>query len=276
MCVVASSLINEHGCLRNANKTELVKYLGVLDIFPTLADIIIIDVPQLFYHIVWPLGGWPSDLIASTQGRLSHYPDGTEKKYQDVSAKDHERMWRTVENIVDYYFSITSLLLKRDAILKSKNNNQKPASVLCTSTVEDNFTMDTQNDSAFGHDEADMTMISFVLEAAKHGKDAICVLSDSKDVFVLLMYWVYRAELQCKIQIEWWDGTVLDINATCYDLALQTLQLLCMYALSGCDTTSSSYGNNKISTLNTFLEGKFQWLTDVLVEVQGKKYNTEA
>ena len=96
---VPSLLIDEHGCLRKGNKLGLVKRLSVLEISPTSADIVIIDVSEqlLLYRIVWSYGGSPSDLIASIQRHVSHYPDGTEKimvfyKYQDVSAKDHERM----------------------------------------------------------------------------------------------------------------------------------------------------------------------------------------
>ena len=42
----------------------------------------------------------------------------------------------------------------------------------------------------------------------------IHVLSGDTDVFVLL---VYRADLEllCKVQMERWDRTVLNINATC-------------------------------------------------------------
>ena len=39
-------------------------------------------------------------------------------------------------------------------------------------------------------------MISYVLEAAKQEKGVIHVLSNDTDVFVLLVYWVYRAQLQ--------------------------------------------------------------------------------
>ena len=37
-------------------------------------------------------------------------------------------------------------------------------------------------------------------------------------VFVLLSYWVNWADLQCKVQMENWDGSVPDINGTCADL----------------------------------------------------------
>ena len=148
----------------------MVKRLGVLEILPVPADIVIVDVSQLFYHIVWPHGGSPSDLIASIQGRLSHYPDGTEKvvvfdKYKYIiSAKDREIMRRAGEVFSNYDLSISSLLPKRDAILKSKNNKRRLASVLSTFDVEEDVTMDSPDDSAYGHDEADITMISYVLE----------------------------------------------------------------------------------------------------------------
>ena len=270
LCSVPSSLIDEHDCLRKWNKSGLVKRLGVLEILPVPADIVIVDVSQLFYHIVWPHG--PSDLIASIQGHLSHYPDGTEKvvvfdKYKDISAKDHEIMRRAGEVFSSYDLSISSLLPKRDAILKSKNNKRRLASVLRTFDVEEDVTMDSPDDSAYGHDEADITMISYVLESANNGKGVIRVLSDDTDVFVLLVYWVHRADLQCKVQMERWDGTILDINVTSAHLRPKCLQFLGMHALSGCDTTSYPYGEGKISALNTLLSGDFPGLADVLGEV---------
>ena len=85
----------------------------------------------------------------------------------------------------------------------------------------------------FDHDEE---MVCYVLKAAENGKRVIHVLSDDTDVFVLLVYWVYRADLEllCKVQMERWDRTVLYINATSVDLGLKCLQLLGMHALSGC------------------------------------------
>ena len=57
----------------------------------------------------------------------------------------------------------------------------------------------------------------FLLEAAKSGQNVICIPSDDTDVYVLLAYWVNRAALQCMVQMERWDGSVLDITAICAD-----------------------------------------------------------
>ena len=77
----------------------------------------------------------------------------------------------------------------------------------------------------------------------------------------------YREEMTSKVQMERWDGTVLDINATCADLGPQCLQLIGMHVISGCDTTSYPYGKGKFSALKTMLDGDFPGLDDVLGEV---------
>ena len=114
---------------------------------------------------MWPHGGGRSDVIESIRRRLSRYPHEAETiivfdKYQDISAKDHERMLRAFEVPIDYELSITSPLPKRDVILKSKNNKRKLASILSTFTVGDMTTSEYRDDSAFDHDEADITMSS--------------------------------------------------------------------------------------------------------------------
>ena len=65
-------------------------------ISPAATESVIVDEQQLFYYIVRPHDGSPSDLIASKQDRLNNCADDIEKRittfarYQDVSAKDHK------------------------------------------------------------------------------------------------------------------------------------------------------------------------------------------
>ena len=122
--------------------------------------------------------------------------------------------------------------------MKSTNNKKKLGSVLSTFNLGENVIMESHNDGEYEHDEADGTIVSYVLDAANSGQNTIRILCDDTDVFVLLVYWVYWAKLQCKVQMERWDGTILNINATCATLGPKSLQLLGMHALSGCDTTS--------------------------------------
>ena len=95
--------------------------------------------------------------------------------------------------------------------------------------------------------ESGVTMSFFVQEAAKSGQSVIHILRDDTDTFVLLGYWVNQADLQCKLQLERWDGSVIDTNATFADLGQKYLQLLGMHALSACNTTSYPYGKGEHS-----------------------------
>ena len=121
---------------------------------------------QFFYHIFWHHGGSPTKLNVSTEGRLSYYPEATTKSvvfdnYQDISAKDHERMWRASEVAIDYDLSVESHLPKRDVIMRSKL-----ASALGSFNLGENTTVETGDDCNSFHDEADVTMVPFLLEAA--------------------------------------------------------------------------------------------------------------
>ena len=98
----------------------------------------------------------------------------------------------------------------------------------------------------------------FLLEAAKPGQNGICILSDDTDLFVLLACWVNRADLQCKVRMERWDGSVLDINVICADLGQICLQILCVQAISGCDTTSYPYGKGNVTALNIMVSRIYQ------------------
>ena len=72
LCSIPPVLIGGQGCLRESNKSGLVKH-------------------QDFVYISWPHGGSPYDLISSIEERLNNYPGATKKtlvfgKYHDISS----------------------------------------------------------------------------------------------------------------------------------------------------------------------------------------------
>ena len=113
--------------------------------------------------------------------------------------------------------------------------------------------METIDNGAFDHDEADITIISYICPSSsklwKECNFCVCPVSILGPDGVL----------------GW--GTVLDINATCSELGPQCLQLLGMHTLSGCDTTSNPYSKGKARALNTLLSGNFPGLADIVGEV---------
>ena len=81
--------------------------------------------------------------------------------------------------------------------------------------------------------------------------------------------WTWRCDLQDRlaVQMEKWDGVVLDVNATCAHLGSTVCsQLLGAHAITGCDTVSYPFDKGKASILKTLKGGDFPGLFDVLGE----------
>ena len=225
LCAVPASMIDEYGCLRTGTKSTLVSILQ-----PDAPDIVIVDGQQLLYHIVWPCAGSASDLANSMMGRLGQYQP-TEVlvifyRYDDRSAKDHERIRRAGEGAVNYNITISSKLPCRDAIMKSKANKKALVRVLSSFNLGNNVV--GREESMYSHDEADITIISYLLEAVNNGKNIVRVISDDTDVFVLLIYWVWRLQITSRVQLDRWCGAILNINESSSLLGAKSLQLLGM------------------------------------------------
>ena len=122
---VPASIIDEYGCLRKGNKSVLVQRLEILEPNPPVPDVVLIDASQLIYHVVWPSSGTVSDLAAGMGPRLKGYNTKTFvifDRYEQVSAKDHERQRRAGESYPEYRLTLTSPLPSRDKVMKNKAN----------------------------------------------------------------------------------------------------------------------------------------------------------
>ena len=166
LCAVPPTLADEFGCLRRGNMAALMNRHGIKLIWPRSPDIVIIDGQQLLYHVTWPCGGDSSVMVASTKARLASLPGECVlvfDRYDHVWPKDHERMRRAGVGSMNYNLAINSPLPSRDAILKNKHNKRQLSRVLSTFDMGAAVTIDTQDTGAFGHEEADVTIISYVL-----------------------------------------------------------------------------------------------------------------
>ena len=268
LCAVPPLIIDEYGCPRKGSKSPLVLKLGVVQQRPTLPDMLFVDAQQLLYHVVWPIGGTPVDLAASMKARVEVYSDAHRTlvfdKYQEISPKDHERTRRAGVGTVDYNLNLQTILPRREAIMKNKNNKRELSALLSRHNYGKQTTVESQSDGLYGHGEADITILSFVLKAASKGHKVIRVLSDDTGIFCLLVYWVYKMNIMTNIQMENWEGRVLCIKYTCKNLGAKCLQLLGMHYLTGSDITSYLYGKGKVSALKSLI---FQDFTMRLVRL---------
>ena len=233
----------------------LVKSLSVSAMTPCAPNVALVDAGQLLYHVVWPVSGTTGDLAASFGTRLAHYPPVSKKiilfdRYdQDApSAKDHERTRRG--RAKEVRLTPNTLLPCREVILHNSKNKNLLNNILCSYPLPHNIQLVNMLDCVVTHDEADVTLCSYMLKAVAEGAQTIRILSDDTDVFVLLVYWTSRMRVVAKIQMEKWNGDVLDINETVQRLGPRKCNLLLgIHALSGCDTVSYPFGKGKRSAL---------------------------
>ena len=61
------------------------------------------------------------------------------------------------------------------------------------------MTMVGREESIYSHDEADITIISYLLESVKNGKNIVRVISDDTEFFILLILWVWRLLTALKV-----------------------------------------------------------------------------
>lgn len=187
-------------------------------------------------------------------------------RHEGISAKDHERQRRAGDGSTRYQLTLNSPLPGRDAIMKHKDNKRQLAQLLCAHELGSNIELVSRTNSIARHDEADISLISYMLHAASMGAQTVRILSDDTDVFVLLIYWSWKAEITCRVQMEKWDGSVLDINATVTKLGEKCQRILAMHALSGCDTVSYPHGKGKVSALKVLNQTDITGLDSVMGE----------
>lgn len=212
--------------------------MGVPDENAPLPNVVLVDASQLLYHIVWPVAGTIRDIASSINACLTnaytaagadetliifdHYND-------EPSAKDHERRRRAGVGATEYKPTINT---GREAVMKSISNKTQLSRLLCTyDLTADKILLVNHMDCIVKHEEADVTLVSYMLQVAGAGAPTIRILSDDNDIFILLVYWAWKADVQSAVQMEKWDGTILDINATVRVLGDNCQGLLGMHAL---------------------------------------------
>ena len=88
--------------------------------------------------------------------------------------------------------------------------------------MDSHILMVGEDKGLFNHDEADVLMISYMIEVVRKDKKVIRIISDDTDVLILLVFRVRKFMTTSLVQLEKWDGSVLHVND-------ESLQLLGMH-----------------------------------------------
>ena len=164
----------------------------------------------------------------------------------------------------DFHLTPNTPLPCREAMLKHSENKSLLASILCGSPIQNNVQLVNKLDCLVTHEEADITLCSYKLDATASCAEMVRIVFDDTEVFVLLVYWTWRKTIRKNIQMERCYGTVLDIRATVAKLGDKCGQLPGMHALLGCDTVSYPYGKDKKTALKVLMNNYIDDLQNVL------------
>ena len=88
-------------------------------------------------------------------------------QYDGISAKDHERYRRAGEGSTEYKLTLTCPLPGREAIMKNKENKRQLSQLLCLNDLGGNIELVSKADSIVTHDEADISLISYLRKASE-------------------------------------------------------------------------------------------------------------
>ena len=94
--------------------------------------------------------------------------------------------------------------------MKNKHNKHGLSRLLCTFNMGCGVTVDSIDDGVFGHDEADITIISYMLQDADGGCHVVRVLSDDTDICIRCLSTGHVAVIYRIVSpSRWRSGTVL-------------------------------------------------------------------
>ena len=230
-------------------------------------DVVLVDASQLLHHVGWPVAGTAGDLALSFGVRLSRYLPEAQKLvlfdryYKDEpTVKDHERVRRAGGGSKVFHLTPNTQLPCREAMLNDSMYKLLLASILCAYTLQNNMQLVNKLVCLVTHEEADITLCSYMLEAAASSGETIRIVCDDTDVFLLLVYWTWRKTIRKNFLMEKWDNTVFAIRATVDKLGDKRGELPGMYALSGCDTVSYPYDMGKKSDLKVLMNNDIDGL----------------
>ncbi len=84
--------------------------------------------------------------------------------------------------------------------MSNTSNKMQLLRLLCTFNLTTaNIQLVNHTDCIAKDEDADITLISYMLQAAGAGAPTTQVLCDDTDVFVLLVYWVWKANVKSAV-----------------------------------------------------------------------------
>lgn len=286
---VPQALFDEHGDMRTQAKAVLKNKLQV-EVSARHAnppDLFIIDGCAMLWSVHWPANGTVEDYIRNFLGSVNFYlKQGSVylifDRYPAVSIKNGIRSNRAgKEASRKHLLTLQTPLPTQKVVLTVTHNKKQLIQLISTYLVDHLVKQASKNeliltsedpvpisveeglttkkiDMTNTHEEADVIIVNQLVYAARHGSSNICIVCDDTDVFVLLVYFYCKEELDCSVTMQSpvAGRSVIDIKASSMKSQSISQNLPAMHALSGSDTTSYLFGIGKATAMKVLAKGQ--------------------
>jgi hypothetical protein len=215
----------------------------------------LIDGNEKLYGTTWPkaatVKSFAESFINSVQ--KNHEVFVIFDKYFEGSIKSHERSRRAADaHCPSHHLTMDTVLPPREVVMKNTENKKQLLKLLCEANTADHIHMTCEGLCLFGHEEADVCIVTYLQRIIQEGNTKIVVAADDTDIFALLVHFCWKWHLldTISITLKKMNGKLININEVCRKLGPKCIEVLGLHALTGCDTTSYPYGKGKVSALN--------------------------
>ena len=107
-----------------------------------------------------------------------------------------------------------TILPAREAIMKCDENKRSLINFLCDMDHTNQLLSLIGEGGPYTLEEADVVIISYLLELINQGKTHIQVLADDTDIYVLLLFFCWIEKTSARVTMRKYNDKVIDVNAT--------------------------------------------------------------
>lgn len=261
------------GCLRKSSKSLLAHELHnsvATNIPPTKVDAYVVDGGYLLHKVKWKVGSsygqviyqYVSYLRSRFSGNVTIVFDGYGN---GPTVKDHEHTRRARKSSPAVVFDDLTVVYKdQEAFLANEENKTRFLHILSQQLLSNGY------DIHQATSDADTDIVRIALEIADR-KRSVVVIANDTDVLVILLHHFNDNMGDIVMQYEAVGrGGVKVVSVSIREIRLKigdkaAYQILCVHAMTGCDTTSSLFGHGKVSVWRQVMKSQAtEELTNVI------------
>lgn len=215
---------------------------------------IVIDGGFLLHKVIWPTGSTASSICQNYVNYISkHYPgkcctvvfDGYSNVVNSTKGAEHHRRYK-MKKSVDMHFDInTKLMIKQDLFLSNDSNKFQLITMLRAKFSENNI------ECYESTGDADSLIVKTAIDKSSSGSNVV-IIGEDVDLMVLLTALTPTDQEILFMKPSHGKVETKIFSSRQFEESRLKDGILFLHAISGCDSTSSTYRKGKTTCFNLF------------------------